>query len=387
MFQNIAAVQRLGNEAVLIIPREGMSAGKAEAAVAAALDDFGISQTVPVKCIPRPTLKGRGRRGFDFLAACWARSRKFDLIWSREFHAADFTSAFGLNTIIEHHHPFTARQWKVVGRMLKRDSFRGVAAISGEHKNLLLSDGWPEDRVVVAHSGVDLSRFTNSENVRVLRERLTAPGQPLVVYAGSLYEGKGCEQAVLAAQRLVNAKFVCVGGREHEVARFREQVQSLGLTNVEFTGHVPHAQVSKYLLAADILIAPFTSEGRDIAGKIIIPFSSPLKIFEYMAAGKPIVASNVGAIPEVITHEENGLLVEPGNVTELVTAIARLLSDRELAARLATNAQRNARRYSWDKRVARVLEFAFAKNQAVPIEDESSQEQCLAPVWKLRRGD
>jgi glycosyltransferase involved in cell wall biosynthesis len=387
MFQNIAAAKRLGNDVVLITPREGMSATTASDAVAAALQEFGIGEAVPVQRIPRPTFKGRAKRSFDLLAACWARARGFDLIWSREFHAADKTTALGLNTVIEHHHPFTARQWKIARRMLSRNSFKGVAAISGAHKDILLSGGWPEDKLVVVHSGVDLSPFTNSDKGRDLREGLAASGQPLIVYAGSLYAGKGCEQVMLAARRLERAKFVCVGGRDHEVTRFREQVQSLGLTNIEFVGHVPHALVSSYLLAADILIAPFTEEARDIAGKIISPFSSPLKLFEYMAAGKPIVASSIGAIPEVITHDETGLLVEPGNVAELVGAISRLLNDRALAARLAKGAQRNARLYTWDKRVARVLEFASRGKPSAHVEDENSQKQCLAPVWKLRRGD
>src|ERR1044072_3569976 len=387
MFQNIAAAKRLGNDVVLITPREGMSATVAADAVAAALQELGIGESVPVQRIPRPTFRGRAKRSFDLLAACWARARGFDLIWSREFHAADKTTAFGLNTIIEHHHPFTARQWKIARQMLSRDSFKGVAAISGVHKDTLLSGGWPEDRVLVAHSGVDLSPFANSDKGRNLREALVPSGRPLIVYAGSLYPGKGCEQVMLAAKVLNHAKFVCVGGRDHEVTRFKEQVRSLGLTNIEFVGHVPHALVSNYLLAADILIAPFTEEARDIAGKIISPFSSPLKLFEYMAAGKPIVASSIGAIPEVITHDENGLLVEPGNVAELMGAISRLLNDSALAARLANNAQGNARLYTWDKRVARVLEFALRGNPAAHVEDENSQEQCLAPVWKLRRGD
>jgi glycosyltransferase involved in cell wall biosynthesis len=387
MFQNIAAAKRLGNDVVLVTPREGMSATIAADAVAAALQELGIGEAVPVQRIPRPSFKGRAKRSFDLLAACWARAHGFDLIWSREFHAADKTTTFGLNTIIEHHHPFTERQWKIARRMLGRDSFKGVAAISGAHKDILLSGGWPEDKVVVVHSGVDLAPFTISGKGRNLREGLAASGQPLVVYSGSLYSGKGCEQVMLAAQLLERVEFVCVGGREHEVTRFREQVQALGLTNIEFVGHVPHALVSSYLLAADILIAPFTEEARDIAGKIISPFSSPLKLFEYMAAGKPIVASSIGAIPEVITHDENGLLVEPGNVDELAGAISRLLNDRALATRLAKSAQRSARLYTWDKRVARVLEFASRGKPAAHVEDENSQEQCLAPVWKLRRGD
>src|ERR1043166_886165 len=353
MFQNIAAAKRLGHEVMLITPREGMAAARATRAVEAALHDFGVSESVPVKRIPRPAFKGRAKRTFDFLAACWARTAGFDLVWSREFYAADYASAFGLNTIVEHHHPFTARQWKVARRMLDRDSFKGVAAISAVHRDTLLSGGWPEEKLVVAHSGVALALFKEHGNGHSLRSQLANPDQPLIVYAGSLYAGKGGEEILLLADRLKEAKFVCIGGREHEIAAFRERVRLQGLTNIEFKGHVPHALVPGYLSAADILIAPFTENARDIAGKVIIPFSSPLKLVEYMAAGKPIVASNIGAIPEVITHGENGLLVAPGNVDELVAAILLLLRDRALAECLGAAARANVRQYSWDEQIGR----------------------------------
>ena len=386
MLQNIAAAKRLGHEVMLAIPREGMTAIQAHQEVGRALADFGINEEVPVKTIPRPAVQTRFRRSFDFLAALWARRGRFDLVWSREFHAADYATALGLNTILEHHHPFNLRQWRVARRMLRRDSFKGVVAISSVHKEILVRAGWPEEKVVVAHSGVELSAFAARDGVQDLRRTLCDGSWPLVLYAGSLYAGKGCDQIVEAASELSHVKFVCVGGPEREAAKFRARAASLGLTNVEFTGPVAHALIPKYLLAADILLAPFTSEGKDIAGKVIIPFSSPLKLFEYMAAHKPIISSHIGAIPEIITHEENGLLLAPGDVSELVKAISRLLADSALAARLAANAQNDARFYSWTDRVARILEFACA-HARVPLDDRTAKEQCLAPVWKLRQGD
>jgi glycosyltransferase involved in cell wall biosynthesis len=79
-----------------------------------------------------------------------------------------------------------------------------------------------------------------------------------------------------------------------------------------------------------------------------------------MAAGRAVVTSNVGAIPEVLRHEENALLVEPGSVAGLVVSITRLLNDGALAQRLGAAARRDVRGYSWESRVARVLAFARA---------------------------
>ncbi|MFN2595929.1 MAG: glycosyltransferase family 4 protein [Pyrinomonadaceae bacterium] len=359
MLKNVAAARRLGHEATLVVPREGMTAAGAERAVAEAREEFDIAESFRVVRVPRATWRGRGRRGFDLLAACWARARGFDLVWSRELRAADFATALGSRTVVEHHHPFNERQWKVVRRMIAREPFRGVAAISGVHRRLLLDGGLPEEKVLTAHSGVDLAQFEcPRDTVERLRRALATNGQPLVVYAGSLYEGKGGEQLLLAARELPGAKFVCLGGRDFEVARLRALAAELGVTNVELKGRVAHADVPAYLLAADVLVAPFTADGRDVAGKLIAPYASPIKLFEYMAAGRALVASRVGAIPEVVRHEENGLLVAPGSVRELADAIARLLGDTAHAARLGAAARRDARRYTWDERVARVVAFA-----------------------------
>lgn len=373
MLKNVAAAKRLGHEVALFVPREGMTAAEAEGALASALEDFGIRESFALVRVPRATVRGRGRRGFDFLSACLARARGFDLVWSREFHAADYASAFGLSTILEHHHPLTPRQWKVARRMLARESFKGVAAISGAHARTLAEGGWPEAKMITAHSGVDLSQFGHARaSFKGLRRALGAAARPLVVYAGSLYEGKGCEQLLMAARELPGVQFVCVGGRDFEVERLNKRAASLGLSNVELTGRVPHAEVPAYLLAADVLVAPLTEDGRDVSGKVISPYASPIKLFEYMAAGRAVVASNVGAIPEVLTHESNALLVEPGDAAALAGALKRLLDDRALAERLGAAARRDVRAYSWEERVARVLSFAVGELAAAGREVASS---------------
>jgi glycosyltransferase involved in cell wall biosynthesis len=94
------------------------------------------------------------------------------------------------------------------------------------------------------------------------------------------------------------------------------------------------------------------------ASAISTRFTSPLKLFEYMAAGRPIVASDLPAITEVLRHEKNALLVAPGDPAALAAAVRRLLNDRALADRLAQAALVDAGEYSWDRRGER-LEALF----------------------------
>jgi glycosyltransferase involved in cell wall biosynthesis len=175
--------------------------------------------------------------------------------------------------------------------------------------------------------------------------------QGAVVYAGHLYAWKGVDVLLDALGQLGGIRGVIVGGYEKEpdLARLRERAARLGISDrVTFTGLVPPSAVAAYLRAARVLVLP------NPASAISTRFTSPLKLFEYMAAGRPIVASDLPSIREVLRHEENALLVEPGNPTALAAGVRRLLEDRALADRLARAAMTDVQDYSWDRRAERL---------------------------------
>jgi len=175
--------------------------------------------------------------------------------------------------------------------------------------------------------------------------------QGAVVYAGHLYAWKGVDVLLDALGQLGGVRGVIVGGYEKEpdLARLRERAARLGISDrVTFTGLVPPSAVAAYLRAARVLVLP------NPASAISTRFTSPLKLFEYMAAGRPIVASDLPSIREVLRHEENALLVEPGNPTALAAGVRRLLEDRALADRLARAAMTDVQDYSWDRRAERL---------------------------------
>jgi glycosyltransferase involved in cell wall biosynthesis len=117
---------------------------------------------------------------------------------------------------------------------------------------------------------------------------------------------------------------------------------------VTFTGLVPPAEVAPLLRRATILVLP------NPASVISTRHTSPLKLFEYMAAGRAIVASDLPSIREVLEDGANALLVPPGDAVALAAAISRLASQRELAASLSRAAFEGAAEYSWDRRAARL---------------------------------
>jgi glycosyltransferase involved in cell wall biosynthesis len=151
-----------------------------------------------------------------------------------------------------------------------------------------------------------------------------------------------------------------IGGHEAEpdLARTKSIADRLGLRQrVTFTGLVEPARVAELLTQADVLVLP------NPASAISTRYTSPLKLFEYMAAGKPIVSSDLPSIREILRDGVNALLVSPGDPGMLASAIERLLNDPSLAARLARAALDEVPNYSWQRRAER-LEALFAETIA-----------------------
>src|SRR5688572_8189213 len=184
---------------------------------------------------------------------------------------------------------------------------------------------------------------------------LPARADPSVGYAGHLYPWKGVDILLESLARLPHARGLIVGGhdREPDLQRLKDAAGKMGIAaRVTFTGPVAPSEVPQLLRKADVLALP------NPASAISTFYTSPLKLFEYMAAGRPIVASDLPAIREVLRHEENALLVEPATPGAIAAAVERLVEDPVLAARLAGAAHARAADFTWARRAER-LEALF----------------------------
>jgi glycosyltransferase involved in cell wall biosynthesis len=198
------------------------------------------------------------------------------------------------------------------------------------------------------------------DGVRVAKGASALPSEPVVGYAGHLYAWKGVDVLLRAAVNVPAARLLIVGGHEQEpdLARLQNLASELGIAErVTFTGLVEPARVAGLLARAQVLVLP------NPASAISTHFTSPLKLFEYMAAGRAIVASDLPAIREVLHEGQTALLVEPGRPEAFAAAITRLLGDRALAERLARNAAAEAVSYTWARRAQR-LEALFTEVRA-----------------------
>lgn len=206
-------------------------------------------------------------------------------------------------------------------------------------------------RVAVIPDGVRIEAggVPRDEDVDVPRV-----GDPVVAYSGHLYAWKGVDVLLEALAHVPKARGLIVGGhaQEPDLARLKARATGLGIGDrVTFTGMVEPSRVARFLRQADVLALP------NPASVISTRFTSPLKLFEYMAAGRPIVASDLPSIREVLQDEVNALLVTPGNPAAIAAAIERLIGDPALSARLADAALAAAPAYSWDRRAERLEEL------------------------------
>jgi glycosyltransferase involved in cell wall biosynthesis len=186
-------------------------------------------------------------------------------------------------------------------------------------------------------------------------DRGAEPRPFTIGYAGHLYPWKGVDLVVEAIAALLDTEGLIIGGHQGEadLTRVKALVDRLHCSSrVTFTGHLPPHEALRRLRDAQVLTLPNPSSA------IARDFTSPLKLFEYMAAGRPIVASDLPSIREVLRDGDNAILVEPGNPHALTEGIRRIKNDPALGETLAGRALQDVRAYTWDARAGR-LETLF----------------------------
>lgn len=263
--------------------------------------------------------------------------------------------AWGL--VEAHGRPATARQRMMIAWIARQPRGR-LIVISEELRELYQREyGLPS---VIAPDGVDLSRFDPKLTAQAARQTLGLEAGPWVVYVGGLYPGRGLE-ALFEAVAGLPLKLLIVGGRDAaEVDTWQQRAASLGAGSARFVGYQSPVQTPLYMAAADVLAMPYGARTLTPSGEDTTAWMSPLKLYEYLAAGRPIVASNLPALRRVLTDNENALLTPPDEVAGLRAALERLIADDGLAHRLAGAARASAIGHTWLGRAKQILELCKA---------------------------
>lgn len=288
-------------------------------------------------------------------AAMAARSENADIYYTRDSAVAYWLVRFGLPTVYEAHVvPRRGQRW-VLQRITEKRSLRLVVTLTSFIKERFAEMGFPAEKVVVLPDGVDLSHFEALPGKKDCRRRLELPqNRPIIGYIGrfrTLEMEKGIPELVQAMTYLgpVNGAeplLLCVGGPMEAVPNYLDLAERFGVPRqrIQFVDRVHNREVPYWLRTFDLAVAPFPYTEH------YAYFMSPLKLFEYMAAGVPIVASDLPSIREVLEHGENAWLVEPGNPKALADGIREVLGNGVLSSKMANQARLEVSQYTWQHR-------------------------------------
>jgi glycosyltransferase involved in cell wall biosynthesis len=231
-----------------------------------------------------------------------------------------------------------------------------VLAVSTPLRDYAISLGAEPDRVHVVPNGVDAELFKPGEPDLEVRKRWGLDGDRVLGFVGGLRPWHGVEVLPALLDRLVSRysglRLAIVGDGPLR-GELERELRERGLTrSALLTGWLSHAEVAALVREFDVALAPYSRPQHDF-------YFSPLKLFEYMACGVPVVAAALGQIEEVVRDGETGLLYPPGQQDALLAACDRLLSDPDLRRRLGWVAAKEIRNhYTWDRNAERVIELA-----------------------------
>lgn len=298
--------------------------------------------------------------GFSFATTSVCRRLEVPLVL--EFNSSDL---WKLQHWSGSRRGFKARVTKPIKRLIFKciepfnlQSALLIVVVSTPLKESLVSRGLPANRILVNPNAVDPGKFKPAapEVYLPIKQNLGIPPDKIVVgFSGTFGQWHGIPELTEAILRL-NADptwreqlhFVLYGdGGMRTMVKRR-----IGhFNNVLFTGTVEYEYIQDYLSICDILLSPHgkTPDGCEF-------FGSPTKLFEYMAVGKGIVASELGQIGEVLEHKKTAWLVQPGDIEGLVEGILRLAQDANLRKQLGQNARKEVlAKYTWKIHVQRIL--------------------------------
>jgi glycosyltransferase involved in cell wall biosynthesis len=357
IYQTLKNLASLGNDVILICQKDG------DNKKISSIKTYSLNWVSPIGLPYFPDII---RCSFNFKiyrAGCSIiKKEKLQVLHERQtyFNYAGLLLArkFNLPFILEVNAPITVEQevwhsfiFRKLGATIEEKLFSHadrIIVVSNELKKYVLKFNVTPDKITVIPNGVDINLFNPKISGTKIRRKYGLNKDKVVCFIGSLMAWHGAENIIRVANEMADShpkvKFLIVGSGTLE-----EKLKTMAGENVVFTGSVEHKLIPEYLAASDIAVAPYP--------KMDFFYFSPIKLFEYMASGKAIVASDMGQIGEVIEHEKTGLLIEPGNVRALKESIEYLLDNPQLRRKLGRNARKAAESYTWENNAKRVMKI------------------------------
>jgi glycosyltransferase involved in cell wall biosynthesis len=223
---------------------------------------------------------------------------------------------------------------------------------------------FPDDSVLIAPNGVDMESYKNMPNPQESRRQLNLKDGLTVGFTGHIYPGRGADLLFELAKDMPQVNFLWVGGTYELVEFWRGRLNEANVLNVTMTGFVQNSRVPLYQSAADILLMPYSRSIEASSGQDIAEVINPMKMFEYMAAGRAIITADLPVIREVL-NEKNAVFCDAGDseigngesvAGKWKMAIEALLANEEQRRTLGKQAREDVQGYTWTERARRILQ-------------------------------
>lgn len=312
-----------------------------------------------------------GLKRYDFSANAVKQAVRWqaDLIYTWLPQAAILGQTRGLPAVLEVHDRPTGRlgPW-LLKRTVKMRGQKRLAVITRALTEVLRTEfklTVPPEELVIAPNGVDLERYLDLPEPVEARRRLGLPVEPFTaVYSGHLYAGRGMDLVFGLARNFPKIHFLLAGGNPESVERCRQQAASEGLINITLTGFVENHRLPLYQAAGDVLLMPYERAIAGSSGGNSADICSPMKMFEYMAAGRVIVCSDLPVFHEVLT-DQNAVFCAAEALDSWTDGLRRVIENPGKMQQLGQQAREDAKRYTWNSRAQAILQ------NLVPNKDRS----------------
>jgi len=356
------AFSQLGHEVTLYVPGTTPCAWKELTA------QYGIQNPFEIRWLPAQ----HRLRKLDFTWAAVQQAKRIGaaLIYTRLLWAAEFAHFASLPVILEMHEIPGGKVAPRLYHHLLRSRAKHLTvfitqALQREiEKHLHLSH--PQDQVWIAPDGVDLERYDQLPSPSEARRQLGFSEKLTAVYSGGFYAGRGLEILFDLAAAFPKVQFLWVGGNESTVAEWRSRLTSSQINNVILTGFVANAQLPLYQACGEILLMPYKQKVAGSSGGDISAVTSPMKLFEYMAAGRAILCSDLPVLHEVL-NEHNAVFYSPDDLAALTHQFAALCQEPQRCQVLAAQARADVLQYSWKIRMQRILDSFLKRYPEVSL--------------------
>lgn len=233
-----------------------------------------------------------------------------------------------------------------------------IIVLTDQLKQKLLELGLDQVKILVAPDAVDLSVFAIKLTRQQARKELNLPPDKLILgYTGS-FKTKGADkgiEGILKALKTLSANyknlvFIAVGGNQEDISYYQKLARQHNLAHkVLFLAPVSQNQLAIFQKAFDVLLMPFPKTEH------YAYFMSPMKMFEYMAAERPIVATDLPSVREVL-NQNNSILVKPDDPQDLARGISQVITDKKLVQNLSNQAAGDVKQYTWDRRAQNIIQ-------------------------------